>query len=166
MPRAIFLGCRECLCPTGLPGILGGLPLSHNLGTALSPWCSEHLWGRLSLSVKSKFVCRLCNIYCSGLGKILENTGKKWLSFRFGDSAEGTSEGLQSLKLKDREGPPAPFLSTAMASRFLGFLTPQFLLKGAIYQTLCPACSGTPSFAQPSQAASSLALKLTLGPQT
>lgn len=42
----------------------------------------------------------VCNIYCSGLEKI----GKHWeeVAFRFSDTDEGFSEGLESLKPKDR----------------------------------------------------------------
>lgn len=55
-----------------------------------------------------------------------------------------------------------------MASRVLDLSIPQFLLKGAIYQTCCPQSrSGTPQLRTAFPGGFiSLALKLTLGPQT
>lgn len=54
-----------------------------------------------------------------------------------------------------------------MASHVLDFSIPQFLLKGAIYQTRCPSRSATPQLRTAFPGGFiSLALKLTLGPQT
>lgn len=86
-------------CSARLLGILAGPTLnkSQTLGTVFSPWCSEHLWERLlSLSVQSKFVVDLCNIYCCGL----EKSGKlHWEETPFlqflSDMDEGSSKDLK-----------------------------------------------------------------------
>lgn len=117
----------------------------------------------------------MCAIFTVLGWRKLGNTGKKWLSFRFSDTAEGFSEGLEPLQLKDRaRASQSPLSEDSLpislhrrGIHVLDFSAPQFLLKGAIYQTLCQSCTGTP---QPRTAFPggfvSLALKLTLGPQT
>lgn len=95
----------------------------------------------------------MCAIFTVPGWRKLGNTGKKWLSLRFSDTEEGFSEGLESLKLKDRarasqsplgEDPLPCFSPPPWHPMSHGFLNSSVSTQRCYLPNTLPTLSGAP----------------------